>query len=64
MRTIFSDLTGGGGGVVFPVKPETTPSHVFTKEVDHAGTCSQYANGNFYCENCLRVFSTMTGKLA
>ena len=50
-------------GVAFPVKPETTPSPVFTKEIGHASTWSQNANGNFYCENCLPVFSAMTGKL-
>ena len=48
----------------FPVISETTSSHVFTKEIYHANTRSQYVNVNFYCENCLRVFSAMTGKLA
>ena len=36
MRTIFGGLKGGG----LLVKPETTPSHVFAKEIDHASTCS------------------------
>ena len=29
----------------FPVTPETTHSHVFTKEMNHASTCSQYVHG-------------------
>ena len=59
MRTCFWWCKGG-----FPVIPETTPSHVFTKEVYHANTRSRIVYVNFYCENCLRVFSAMTGKLA
>ena len=48
----------------FPVIAEITRCHTFTKEINHASTCSQYFNENFYCKNCLRVFSAMTGKKA
>ena len=41
-----------------------TRSHAFTKEVNHASARSPYFNKNFHCKNCLRVFSTMTGKSA
>ena len=56
MRAIFGGLGGGGGGREFPVITETTHSHVFTKEINHASTFSQYVNGisivNIVCE-CL-----------
>ena len=29
----------------FPVIPETTHSHVFAKEMNHASTCSQNVHG-------------------
>ena len=45
----------------FPVIPEITPSHVFTKEINHAATRNQYFNGNLYCKTYLRVFSVITG---
>ena len=48
----------------FPVIREATPSHVCAKEICHVNTRSQHANMNFYCDNCLLVFSAMTGKLA
>ena len=47
-----------------PVIAEITRSHVFTKEIYHASTRSQYFNGNFYCKDYLRVFSAMIGKPA
>ena len=39
-----------------------TRCHTFTKEINHARARSQYSSENFYCKNCLRVFSAMTGK--
>ena len=36
----------------------------FTKEISHASTRSKYYNEKFYCKNCLRVVSAMTGKEA
>ena len=30
---------------------ETSPSHVFKKEINHANTQGKYFNGNFYCKN-------------
>ena len=30
--------------------------------MNYARARSQYFNENFYCKNCLRVFSAMTGK--
>ena len=52
----------GQGG--FPIIAEITHCHTFTKEINHASSRSQYFNENFYCKNCLRVFSAMTGKPA
>ena len=48
----------------FPVIAEISRSHTFLKEINHASARSQYFNGNFYCKNCLRVFSAMTGNKA
>ena len=48
----------------FPFMAEITRCHAFTKEINRVSTCSQYSNENFYCKNCLRVFSAMTGKAA
>ena len=48
----------------FTVFAEITCSHIFTKDINHASAHSQYFNENFYCKNCLRVFSAMTGKPA
>ena len=41
---------------------EITRCHTFTKEINRASARSQYSDENFYCKNCLRVFSAMTGK--
>ena len=60
VSAITKKTTKGG----FPVIPQTSLSHVFTKEINHASTRSQYLNGNFYCKNRLRVFSAMAGKPA
>ena len=60
VSAIIKKTTKGG----FPVIAQTSRSHVFTKEINHASTRSQYLNGNFYCKNRLRVFSAMTGKPA
>ena len=59
MRAIFWWSRGG-----FPVIAESTRSHVFTNGINHASTRSQYVNRNFYCKNCVRVFSDITGKPA
>ena len=48
----------------FPLIAEITRCHAFTKEINHASARCQYFNDNFYCKNCLRVFSAMTGKPA
>ena len=34
----------------------------FRKEINHARACSQYFTNNFYCNNCLGVFSATVGK--
>ena len=47
-----------------PVIVEITHCHTLTKEINHASGCSQYFNENFYYNNCLQVFSAMTGKPA
>ena len=43
---------------------EITRCHTFTKEINRASARNQYSNENFYCKNCLQVFSAMTGKPA
>ena len=48
----------------FPVMAKITCSYIFTKQISHAISCSQYFNENFYCKNCFRVLLTMTGKPA
>ena len=48
----------------FPLIAEITSCHTFTKEINHASDRCQYFNKIFYCKNCLRVFSEMTGKPA
>ena len=53
----LKNYTKGG----FPVIAEISRNHVSTKEINHANTRSQHSEGNFYCKNCLRAFSTMTG---
>ena len=35
------------------VLAETSPSHVFKKEINHANTQGKYFNGNFYSKNRL-----------
>ena len=57
---ITKKTTKGG----FLVIAQTSRSHVFTKEINHASTRNQYLNGNFYCKNRLRAFSAMTEKPA
>ena len=58
---LFTLLQNKGG---FPLIAEITRCHAFTKEINHASARCQYFNDNFYCKNCLRVFSAMTGKPA
>ena len=53
----FLSLSNGG----FPAIGRITRSHVFTKEINHASTRSQYFNENFHCKNCPRMFSAMAG---
>ena len=60
LKDLVQDLTKGG----FPLIAEITRCHAFTKEINHASARCQYFNNNFYCKNCLRVFSAMTGKPA
>ena len=36
--------------------------HTFTKEINHARAGSRHFNENYYCKNCLPVFSAMTEK--
>ena len=55
---ISYQYTKGG----FPLIAEITRCHTFTKEINHASVRSQYFEESFYCKNCLRVFSDMTGK--
>ena len=43
---------------------EITRWHAFIKDVNRKSTRSQYSNENFYCKNCLRMLSAMTGKPA
>ena len=43
---------------------EITRCHNFTKEINRASARNQNSNENFYCKNCLRAFSAMTGKPA
>ena len=57
---LYGDQAWGG----FPLIAEFTGCHTFTKEINHASARCQYFNENFYCKNCLRVFSAMTGKPA
>ena len=45
----------------FLVISEITRCHTFTKEINPASDHSQYFNENFYCKNCLGVFSAMSG---
>ena len=59
-RKAFLAMILGG----FPLIAEITHCHTFIKEINHASACIQYFNENFYCKNCLRVFSAMTGKPA
>ena len=41
----------------FPVIAKITCCHTFTKEINHVRARNQYFNENFYCKNCLQVFS-------
>ena len=43
---------------------EITRWNTFTKEINNASARSQYFDENFYCKNCLHVFSAMTGNSA
>ena len=47
-----------------PLIAEITCCHTFTKEINYASGRSHYFDENFYCKNCLRVFSAMKGTAA
>ena len=49
---------------VLPVIAEVSHCHIFAKEINHTSASSQYFNENFWCKNCLRMFSAITLKLA